>query len=201
MSRSDDKLRTVAKEIGELSANSTACTTDDITKTRFTPLSPSEHQYGRKTRTIRADFTEGHSIYPAIAEGLQGLEIGILGNRTNYFRAEDRQKDVIPSQDSVGHANIDTNTFMLHNTARKGIFFDILNIYWNGFFPETYHILPSSCIEIHSVVTCNLAHKDRVGQWLYYSDWLIVHKLKVKKCFVPQKFTILSWDCWDFLVL
>ncbi|XP_062262367.1 hydroxysteroid (20-beta) dehydrogenase 2 [Platichthys flesus] len=54
VSRSDDKLRIVAKEI--------------------------EHQYGRKTRTIRADFTDGHSIYPAIAEGLQGLEIGILVN-------------------------------------------------------------------------------------------------------------------------
>ncbi|XP_035035121.1 hydroxysteroid (20-beta) dehydrogenase 2 [Hippoglossus stenolepis] len=54
VSRSDDKLRIVAKEI--------------------------EHQYGRKTHTIRADFTDGHSIYPAIAEGLQGLEIGILVN-------------------------------------------------------------------------------------------------------------------------
>ena len=50
---------------------------------RFNPkgsLSPSEDQYGRKTRTIQVDFTDGHSIYPAIAKGLQGLEIGILGN-------------------------------------------------------------------------------------------------------------------------
>lgn len=38
-----------------------------------------ETQYGRKTHTIQADFTDGHSIYPAIAEGLQGLEVGILG--------------------------------------------------------------------------------------------------------------------------
>ncbi|XP_040907725.1 hydroxysteroid (20-beta) dehydrogenase 2 [Toxotes jaculatrix] len=54
VSRSDDKLQTVAKEI--------------------------EDQYGRKTCTIQVDFTEGHSIYPAIAEKLQGLEIGILVN-------------------------------------------------------------------------------------------------------------------------
>ncbi|XP_060941441.1 hydroxysteroid (20-beta) dehydrogenase 2 [Limanda limanda] len=54
VSRSDHKLRIVAEEI--------------------------EHQYGRKTCTITADFTHGHSIYPAIAEGLQGLEIGILVN-------------------------------------------------------------------------------------------------------------------------
>ncbi|XP_035480783.1 hydroxysteroid (20-beta) dehydrogenase 2 [Scophthalmus maximus] len=54
VSRSDDKLQTVAKEI--------------------------EGQYGRKTRTIRVDFTDGPSIYPVVAEGLQGLEIGILVN-------------------------------------------------------------------------------------------------------------------------
>ncbi|XP_073335475.1 hydroxysteroid (20-beta) dehydrogenase 2 [Pagrus major] len=54
VSRCHDKLQMVAKEI--------------------------EDQYGRKTRTIQVDFTDGHSIYPAIAEGLQGLEIGILVN-------------------------------------------------------------------------------------------------------------------------
>ncbi|XP_071316763.1 hydroxysteroid (20-beta) dehydrogenase 2 [Trachinotus anak] len=54
VSRSDDKLQMVAKEI--------------------------EDHYGRKTRTIQADFTDGHSIYPAIAKELQGLEIGILVN-------------------------------------------------------------------------------------------------------------------------
>lgn len=42
-------------------------------------LCPSEDQYRRKTRTIQVDFTEGHCIYPVIAEQLQGLEIGILG--------------------------------------------------------------------------------------------------------------------------
>uniref|UniRef100_A0A671Y4X8 Hydroxysteroid (20-beta) dehydrogenase 2 n=1 Tax=Sparus aurata TaxID=8175 RepID=A0A671Y4X8_SPAAU len=52
--RCHDKLQMVAKEI--------------------------EDQYGRKTRTIQVDFTDGHSIYPAIAKGLQGLEIGILVN-------------------------------------------------------------------------------------------------------------------------
>uniref|UniRef100_A0A8D0CSC1 Hydroxysteroid (20-beta) dehydrogenase 2 n=1 Tax=Sander lucioperca TaxID=283035 RepID=A0A8D0CSC1_SANLU len=54
VSRSDDKLQIIAKEI--------------------------EDQYGRKTRTIQVDFTDGQSIYPAIAEELQGLEIGILVN-------------------------------------------------------------------------------------------------------------------------
>ncbi|XP_035864577.1 hydroxysteroid (20-beta) dehydrogenase 2 isoform X2 [Sander lucioperca] len=53
VSRSDDKLQIIAKEID---------------------------QYGRKTRTIQVDFTDGQSIYPAIAEELQGLEIGILVN-------------------------------------------------------------------------------------------------------------------------
>lgn len=42
----------------------------------------SEDRYSQKTRTIQVDFTDGHSIYPAIAEELQGLEIGILGNGT-----------------------------------------------------------------------------------------------------------------------
>ncbi|KAM9348761.1 hydroxysteroid (20-beta) dehydrogenase 2 [Symphorus nematophorus] len=61
VSRSDIKLQTVAQEI--------------------------EDQYGRKTRTIQADFTDGHSIYPAIDKELQGLEIGILVNNVgmNYF--------------------------------------------------------------------------------------------------------------------
>uniref|UniRef100_A0A673CD65 Hydroxysteroid (20-beta) dehydrogenase 2 n=1 Tax=Sphaeramia orbicularis TaxID=375764 RepID=A0A673CD65_9TELE len=53
ISRSTDKLRMVAKEIKD--------------------------QYGRKTRTIQVDFTEGQSIYPLIAKELQDLEIGILG--------------------------------------------------------------------------------------------------------------------------
>ncbi|XP_053533009.1 hydroxysteroid (20-beta) dehydrogenase 2 [Ictalurus punctatus] len=60
ISRSQDKLRRVADEI--------------------------ESRYGRKTRVIQADFTEGHSIYPAIEEQLKGLEIGILVNNVgmNY---------------------------------------------------------------------------------------------------------------------
>ncbi|XP_029030063.1 hydroxysteroid (20-beta) dehydrogenase 2 [Betta splendens] len=54
ISRCDEKLRTVAREI--------------------------EDEYGRKTRTIQVDFTHGHSIYPYIAAELRGLEIGILVN-------------------------------------------------------------------------------------------------------------------------
>ncbi|KAM9440668.1 hydroxysteroid (20-beta) dehydrogenase 2 [Clarias gariepinus] len=45
-----------------------------------------ESRYRRQTRVIQADFTEGHSIYPAIEEQLKDLEIGILVNNVgmNY---------------------------------------------------------------------------------------------------------------------
>lgn len=59
VSRCEDKLRMVAKEI--------------------------ENEYGRQTRTIQVDFTEGHSIYPAIAKELEGLEIGILVNNVGMI--------------------------------------------------------------------------------------------------------------------
>uniref|UniRef100_A0AAZ3QJL3 Hydroxysteroid (20-beta) dehydrogenase 2 n=1 Tax=Oncorhynchus tshawytscha TaxID=74940 RepID=A0AAZ3QJL3_ONCTS len=60
VSRSKDKLHIVAKEI--------------------------ESQHGRQTQIIQTDFTEGHDIYPAIAEALQDLDIGILVNNVgmNY---------------------------------------------------------------------------------------------------------------------
>uniref|UniRef100_A0A3B3RLT3 Hydroxysteroid (20-beta) dehydrogenase 2 n=1 Tax=Paramormyrops kingsleyae TaxID=1676925 RepID=A0A3B3RLT3_9TELE len=60
VSRSEGKLQAVAKEI--------------------------ESMYGRQTRIIQTDFTEGPQIYPRIAEKLQGLEIGILVNNVgmNY---------------------------------------------------------------------------------------------------------------------
>ncbi|KAG5843901.1 very-long-chain 3-oxoacyl-CoA reductase isoform X1 [Anguilla anguilla] len=81
ISRSEEKLHTVAREI--------------------------ERLHGRKTRVIQADFTEGHAIYPAIAEGLHNLDIGILVNNVgmNYVgalcffldvsRAEQRITEVI----------------------------------------------------------------------------------------------------------
>uniref|UniRef100_A0A672PKP0 Very-long-chain 3-oxoacyl-CoA reductase-like n=1 Tax=Sinocyclocheilus grahami TaxID=75366 RepID=A0A672PKP0_SINGR len=61
ISRSDDKLRSVAKEI--------------------------ESRYKRQTHLIQTDFTEGHSIYSAITQQLEGLEIGILVNNVgmNYI--------------------------------------------------------------------------------------------------------------------
>ncbi|KAI5089514.1 hydroxysteroid (20-beta) dehydrogenase 2 [Silurus meridionalis] len=45
-----------------------------------------ESRFKRQTRIIQADFSEGASIYPAIAEQLKGLEIGILVNNVgmNY---------------------------------------------------------------------------------------------------------------------
>lgn len=51
-------------------------------------LSPPEDTYRRKTHTIQVDFTDGHRIYPAIAEELQGMEIGILGNGTCSYQAK-----------------------------------------------------------------------------------------------------------------
>ncbi|KAK7925553.1 hypothetical protein WMY93_007863 [Mugilogobius chulae] len=62
VSRSEEKLKTVAKEIEEI--------------------------YGRKTCIIRADFTDGHSIYPKIAKALQELEIGILVNNVGITYSE-----------------------------------------------------------------------------------------------------------------
>lgn len=41
-----------------------------------------EDRFGRETRTIQVDFTEGPSIYPAVAEQLETLEVGILGKLT-----------------------------------------------------------------------------------------------------------------------
>ncbi|XP_064837706.1 very-long-chain 3-oxoacyl-CoA reductase-like isoform X2 [Oncorhynchus masou masou] len=60
VSRSKDKLHIVAKEI--------------------------ESQHGRQTQIIQTDFTKGHDIYPAIAEALRDLDIGILVNNVgmNY---------------------------------------------------------------------------------------------------------------------
>ncbi|XP_041656520.1 hydroxysteroid (20-beta) dehydrogenase 2 [Cheilinus undulatus] len=62
VSRSADKLQATAKEI--------------------------EESYGRKTRTIQVDFTDGHSIYPTIAKELQGLEIGILVNNVGMMYSD-----------------------------------------------------------------------------------------------------------------
>uniref|UniRef100_A0A8C2JB96 Hydroxysteroid (20-beta) dehydrogenase 2 n=1 Tax=Cyprinus carpio TaxID=7962 RepID=A0A8C2JB96_CYPCA len=61
ISRSEDKLCSVAKEI--------------------------ESRYKRQTHVIQTDFTEGHSIYSAIAQQLEGLQIGILVNNVgmNYI--------------------------------------------------------------------------------------------------------------------
>ncbi|KAL0994329.1 hypothetical protein UPYG_G00120720 [Umbra pygmaea] len=62
VSRSIDKLHAVAKEI--------------------------EDKHGRQTHIIQTDFTEGHHIYPAIAEALRDLEIGILVNNVGMNYSE-----------------------------------------------------------------------------------------------------------------
>ncbi|XP_052313012.1 inactive hydroxysteroid dehydrogenase-like protein 1 [Oncorhynchus keta] len=76
VSRSKDKLHIVAKEI--------------------------ESQHGLQTQIIQTDFTEGHDIYPAIAEALRDLDIGILGRepmamiyrrkRTRSQKGDDNQE-------------------------------------------------------------------------------------------------------------
>uniref|UniRef100_H3D2I3 Hydroxysteroid (20-beta) dehydrogenase 2 n=1 Tax=Tetraodon nigroviridis TaxID=99883 RepID=H3D2I3_TETNG len=59
VSRCNKKLQAVAKEI--------------------------EDRFGRETRTIQVDFTEGPSIYPAVADQLRGLEVGILVNNVGMM--------------------------------------------------------------------------------------------------------------------
>ncbi|TWW74849.1 Very-long-chain 3-oxoacyl-CoA reductase [Takifugu flavidus] len=59
VSRCRNKLQAVAKEI--------------------------EDRFGRETRTIQVDFTEGQSIYPVVAEQLEGLEVGILVNNVGMM--------------------------------------------------------------------------------------------------------------------
>uniref|UniRef100_A0AAY4DQX2 Uncharacterized protein n=1 Tax=Denticeps clupeoides TaxID=299321 RepID=A0AAY4DQX2_9TELE len=63
-----------------------------------------ESRFGRKTRVIQTDFTEGPSIYAAIEGGLQGLDIGILVNNVgmNYSELLSRFLD-IPSPDCANH--------------------------------------------------------------------------------------------------
>uniref|UniRef100_A0AAY4DQU6 Very-long-chain 3-oxoacyl-CoA reductase n=1 Tax=Denticeps clupeoides TaxID=299321 RepID=A0AAY4DQU6_9TELE len=55
-----------------------------------------ESRFGRKTRVIQTDFTEGPSIYAAIEGGLQGLDIGILVNNVgmNYSELLSRFLDI-----------------------------------------------------------------------------------------------------------
>uniref|UniRef100_A0A673ZII0 Hydroxysteroid (20-beta) dehydrogenase 2 n=1 Tax=Salmo trutta TaxID=8032 RepID=A0A673ZII0_SALTR len=72
VSRSKDKLHIVAKEI--------------------------ESQHGRQTQIIQTDFTEGHDIYPAIAEALRDLDIGILEDSGDYGDVGDGTDGVIIPQ-------------------------------------------------------------------------------------------------------
>ena len=78
MSRSQDKLQLVANEISELIGSG-------FTLSLFSTSSPSTHvfspeeKYGREVRIIPVDFSGGSEIYPQIAENLQDLDIGVLG--------------------------------------------------------------------------------------------------------------------------
>ncbi|KAK2911881.1 hypothetical protein QQF64_027751 [Cirrhinus molitorella] len=93
ISRSEDKLRSVAKEI--------------------------ESQYKRQTRVIQTDFTEGHSIYSAITQQLEGLEIGILVNNVgmNYIGVLANFLDV-PDPDQRITQVINCNTLSVTQMSR-----------------------------------------------------------------------------------
>uniref|UniRef100_A0A8D0CUB5 Hydroxysteroid (20-beta) dehydrogenase 2 n=1 Tax=Sander lucioperca TaxID=283035 RepID=A0A8D0CUB5_SANLU len=98
VSRSDDKLQIIAKEI--------------------------EDQYGRKTRTIQVDFTDGQSIYPAIAEELQGLEIGILVNNVGMAYSDHFAYFLeIPDAEQVTFASF--ASFSEDNTMGTGLIINI----------------------------------------------------------------------------
>ena len=90
MSRSQDKLQKVADEISELIG--IAFTLSYFSTSPPSPLpssplpplvlsltSPTEEKYGREVRIIPVDFSDGSEIYPQIAENLQDLDIGVLG--------------------------------------------------------------------------------------------------------------------------
>ncbi|XP_026066928.1 very-long-chain 3-oxoacyl-CoA reductase-like [Carassius auratus] len=93
ISRSEDKLRSVAKEI--------------------------ESQYKRQTHVIQTDFTEGHSIYSAIAQQLEGLQIGILVNNVgmNYIGVLANFLDV-PDPDQRITQVINCNTLSVTQMSR-----------------------------------------------------------------------------------
>uniref|UniRef100_A0A673MWI2 Hydroxysteroid (20-beta) dehydrogenase 2 n=1 Tax=Sinocyclocheilus rhinocerous TaxID=307959 RepID=A0A673MWI2_9TELE len=93
ISRSEDKLRRVAKEI--------------------------ESRYKRQTHVIQTDFTEGHSIYSAIAQQLEGLQIGILVNNVgmNYIGVLANVLDV-PDPDQRITQVINCNTLSVTQMSR-----------------------------------------------------------------------------------
>ncbi|XP_077361327.1 hydroxysteroid (20-beta) dehydrogenase 2 [Festucalex cinctus] len=93
VSRCDEKLRQVAKEI--------------------------EIQHGRKTHTVRVDFTHGHNIYPFIAKQLQGLEIGILVNNVAMSYSDDFASFLeIPDAEKKITEILDCNTLSVAQTTR-----------------------------------------------------------------------------------
>ena len=92
MSRSQDKLQTVADEISELIAGSGITPPPNplhphppSTHTHIPSLPPTEEKYGREVRTIPVDFSGGFEIYPQIAENLQDLDIGVLGEGLHEY--------------------------------------------------------------------------------------------------------------------
>ena len=61
----------------------TLLTLPSLTPHHSTPLP--EEKYNREVRIIPVDFSEGHEIYPRIADELQDLDIGVLSKACNSF--------------------------------------------------------------------------------------------------------------------
>ncbi|XP_057677356.1 hydroxysteroid (20-beta) dehydrogenase 2 isoform X2 [Corythoichthys intestinalis] len=93
VSRCDEKLRQVAKEI--------------------------EDQHGRKTHSILVDFTHGQNIYPLIDKQLQGLEIGILVNNVAMSYSDDFATFLeIPNAEQKITAILDCNALSVAQMTR-----------------------------------------------------------------------------------
>ena len=96
MSRSQEKLDKVATEISKKlePLNCTLYTSNKTIShslhTHFTPHTPHTHTTpsteanyaGREVRVVSVDFSEGAKIFPQIAQSVQDLDIGILGQCT-----------------------------------------------------------------------------------------------------------------------
>ncbi|XP_061658869.1 hydroxysteroid (20-beta) dehydrogenase 2 isoform X1 [Syngnathoides biaculeatus] len=93
VSRCDEKLRLLAQEI--------------------------ERQHGRKTLSIRVDFTRGPDIYPVIARRLHGLEIGILVNNVAMSYSDDFASFLeIPNAEQKITEVLNCNTLSVAQTTR-----------------------------------------------------------------------------------
>ncbi len=85
MSRSQEKLDKVATEISKkltvLAPHMHTSPTPLYTHTHTTHSTEARYA-GREVRVVPVDFSQGAEIFPQIAESVQDLDIGILGQYT-----------------------------------------------------------------------------------------------------------------------